>query len=248
MNSPFSLEGKIILVTGASSGIGQTIALTLSQAGAEVVITGRSIDRLTATYECLSKNKKHSMKTAELNNEEEIDNLSESLPILDGVVFCAGAIEYMPAKQITAESMDSLMNINFKSQILLYKALHNKRKLAKKSSLVFISSISSQTATPATLVYAASKAAIVSSVRVLASELSKLKIRVNSISPGLVKTPLLDNSIVEQEKFAENEARYPLGFCEAEDIANASIFLLSDASKKITGTDIVVDGGYLLKR
>jgi len=248
MNSPFSLAGKNILVTGASSGIGQAIALALSHNGAKVAITGRNKERLTATYECLSKNETHLITTADLNQKDEIDKLSEAMPILDGVVFCAGAIEYIPAKQITVESFNFIMDINFKSQIMLYKALHNKRKFAKKSSLVFISSISAQTATPATLVYAASKAAIVTSVRVLASELSKLKIRVNSISPGLVKTPLLENQGVEKEKFAENEVRYPLGLCEVEDVANAAIFLLSDASKKITGTDIVVDGGYLLKQ
>ena len=247
MNSSFSLEGKTILVTGASSGIGQTIALFLSHNGAKVAISGRNKDRLTATYECLSPNETHLITTADLNNADEIDNLSETMPVLDGVVFCAGAIEYHPAKQITVENLNAIMDINFKSQIMLYKALHSKRKIAKNASLVFISSIAAQMATPATLVYAASKAAIISSVRVLASELSKLNIRVNSISPGLVKTPLLEKSEVEKEIFAENEAKYPLGLCEVEDIANAVLFLLSDASKKITGIDLVVDGGYLLK-
>ena len=248
MNSSFLLEGKAILVTGASSGIGQVIAISLSRNGAKVIITGRNKSRLDETYDRLSKNESHSIVTADLNSMEDIDKLSESVPVLDGVVFCAGAIEYVPAKQISIEGLDSIMGINFKSQIMLYKALHSKRKIAKNSSLVFIASISSQMATPATLGYTASKAAIVSSVRVLASELSKLGVRVNSISPGLVKTPLLENSIVEMEKFAENEARYPLGLCDAEDIANAAIFLLSDASKKITGTDLIVDGGYLLKQ
>ena len=247
MISPFSLEGKTILVTGASSGIGRVVAISSSYNGAKVVITGRNKNRLNETYDHLSENESHSIITADLNSLEDIDKLSESMPVLDGVVFCAGVIEYVPAKQISIEGLDAIMGINFKSQIMLYKALHNKRKIAKNSSLVFISSISAQTATPATLAYAASKAAIVSSVRVLASELSKLRIRVNSVSPGLVKTPLLEKSEIEKEKFAENEARYPLGLCDAEDVANAVIFLLSDASKKITGTDIVVDGGYLLK-
>lgn len=248
MNPSFSLEGKNILVTGASSGIGRVIALSLSNNGAKVAITGRNKENLIATYNQLSINATHFIITADLNRADDIDNLSEAMPVLDGVVFCAGAIEYIPAKQITVEGIDSIMDINFKSQIMLYKALHGKRKIAKSSSLIFISSISSQTATPATLVYAASKAAIISSVRVLASELSKLKIRVNSISPGLIKTPLLEIAAVEKEKFAENEVRYPLGLCEAEDIANAAVFLLSDASKKITGINLVVDGGYLLKQ
>ena len=248
MNSSFSLEGKTILVTGASSGIGRVVAISLSRNGARVVITGRNKGRLNETYGHLSKNESHSIVIADLISLGDVDKLSESMPMLDGVAFCAGAIEYVPAKQISTEGLDSIMDINFKSQIMLYKALHSKRKIVKNSSLVFIASISSQTATPATLAYAASKAAIISSVRVLASELSKLKIRVNSVSPGLVKTPLLENSIVEMEKFAENEARYPLGLCDAEDVANAVIFLLSNASKKITGTDLIIDGGYLLKQ
>ena len=248
MNSPFSLEGKTILVTGASSGIGHAIAISLSFNGAKVVITGRNKERLIATNDCLSKHVTHFLITADLTQEDEIEKLSEEIPVLDGIVFCAGVIEYTPAKQITIESIDSVMNINFKSQIMLYKALHSKRKIAKKSSLVFISSIAAKMATPATLVYAASKAAINSAIRVLASELSKMKIRVNSISPGLVKTPLLENSSIEREIMIENETRYPLGLCEVEDIANASIFLLSNASKKITGTDLIVDGGYLLKQ
>ena len=125
MNFPFSLEGKTILVTGASSGIGQVVAISLSRNGAKVIITGRNKGRLDETYGCLSENKSHSIVTADLNSLEDIDDLTTLMPILDGVVFCAGAIEYMPAKQIRTEDLDAIMNINFKSQILLYKALHS---------------------------------------------------------------------------------------------------------------------------
>lgn len=245
----FSFENKNILVTGASSGIGKCIALLLSQQGANVIITGRNGSRLQNTFDSLcNKNNAHKQIIAELTNNSEVNALAEQIPQLNGVVFCAGAIDYTPAKQINEEKIANIFKINFDSQILLYQALHLNKKLEKRCSLVFISSVSALSGVPATLLYAASKAAITASVRVLASELSKFKIRVNSISPGLIKTPLLNNDKLNDDTMAANEAKYPLGMGEVSDIANATIFLLSDEACRITGIDLVVDGGYMLKQ
>lgn len=245
MQDLFSLEGKTILVTGASSGIGKAIAVRLAAQGAALVITGRNEARLHQTVDSLQPGN-HLAMTADLTRPEDVDRLATTAGSLDGVVFCAGAIEYMSARQMDPMKMQGVLDINFNAQIALYQALHRNKKLHKGASLVFIASVSAYAAVPATLAYAASKAAILSAVRVLASELSKFRIRVNGISPGLIRTSLLETAALDEEILAQNEAKYPLGMGEAEDVANAAVFLLSDASKKITGIDLVVDGGYLL--
>jgi len=241
----FSLQGKHILVTGASSGIGKAIALCLSKQGAKLIITGRNASRLKETFDAL-EGSNHLQYISDLTDKTSLDVLVASLPPLHGVVFCAGMIDYMSAKQINVDAMRKLMETNFDSQIALYQALHLQKKLSKGASLVFISSVSAQTAVPATLSYAASKAALNAGVRVLASELAKFKIRVNSISPGLVETPLLEHENMDADSLKQNEAKYPLGLGKPEDVAHAVCFLLSDEACWITGTDLVIDGGYLL--
>ena len=246
-NSPFSLKDKRILVTGASSGIGKVIAQQLSYQGAILVITGRNQTRLKETFDSLHGDN-HKMISADVTITEDLNKLATINEILDGVVFCAGIIDYMPAKHINLDSLNKTLNVNFKSQIVLYQQLHINKRINKGASLVFISSVSSLSGVAGTLAYSASKAAITSSVRVLASELAKLRIRVNSISPGLVETPLLETTNLDQNPLDLDKIKYPLGTGEAIDIANASIFLLSDASRWITGIDLVVDGGYMLRR
>ncbi len=241
----FSLQGKSILVSGASSGIGRTIAVSLSRQGANVFITGRNEQRLMETSRKLD-GAGHSTIIADLTRTYDLQKISDKVAPLDGIVFCAGIIDYMIARNIDMTSLDDIMSVNFKSQIALYQKLHQNRKLNKNASLVFISSVSAISAVPATLAYAASKAAINSSVRILAAELAKSKIRVNSISPGLIESPLLQNSVLEKESIETSFSKYPLGPGKEEDVANAAVFLLSDASRWITGTTILVDGGYML--
>jgi len=247
MIDAFSLHNKKILVTGASSGIGKIIAEKLSEKGATLTITGRNELRLRTTLENLN-GESHQSLIADLTNSTELQSLAEKTDRLDGVVFCAGIVQYMPVKHLNLSSFDEIFDVNFKSQIALYQQLHSKKKISQHASLVFISSISAVSAVPATLAYATSKAAINSAVRVLASELSKLGVRVNSISPGLIETPLLENTFLNKEVFEKNAVKYPLGPGKCEDVANAVIFLLSDASRWITGTDLIVDGGYMLRQ
>lgn len=247
MIDAFSLHNKKILVTGASSGIGKIIAEKLSEKGATLTITGRNELRLRTTLENLN-GESHQSVIADLTNSTELQSLAEKTDRLDGVVFCAGIVQYMPVKHLNLSSFDEIFDVNFKSQIALYQQLHSKKKISQHASLVFISSISAVSAVPATLAYATSKAAINSAVRILASELSKLGVRVNSISPGLIETPLLENTFLNKEVFEKNAVKYPLGPGKCEDVANAVIFLLSDASRWITGTDLIVDGGYMLRQ
>ncbi|MDD3094069.1 MAG: SDR family NAD(P)-dependent oxidoreductase [Clostridia bacterium] len=247
MIDAFSLHNKKILVTGASSGIGKIIAEKLSEKGATLTITGRNELRLRTTLENLN-GESHQSLIADLTNSTELQSLAEKTDRLDGVVFCAGIVQYMPVKHLNLSSFDEIFDVNFKSQIALYQQLHSKKKISQHASLVFISSISAVSAVPATLAYATSKDAINSAVRILASELSKLGVRVNSISPGLIETPLLENTFLNKEVFEKNAVKYPLGPGKCEDVANAVIFLLSDASRWITGTDLIVDGGYMLRQ
>jgi NAD(P)-dependent dehydrogenase (short-subunit alcohol dehydrogenase family) len=247
MNDSFTLNNKKVLVSGASSGIGEIISKKLSDQGASLIITGRDETRLQETLISL-KGENHKLILADLTKKDDLQTLVLDCEQLDGVVFCAGIIHYMSAKQLDLSSLEELFNINFKSQIALYQQLHINKKIKKNASLVFISSVSALSAVPATLAYSASKAAINSSVRVLASELSKLGVRVNSISPGLIETPLLENTFLNKEVFEKNAAKYPLGPGKGEDVANAAIFLLSNASRWITGIDLIVDGGYMLRQ
>lgn len=248
MIDSFTLNNKKILVSGASSGIGKIIAEKLSEKEATLTITGRNELRLRETMENLNGDR-HQSLIADLTNSTELQSLAEITDRLDGVVFCAGVMhEQLLTKQMDLASLETVFDINFKSQIALYQQLHINKKINKNASLVFISSISALSAVPATLAYAASKAAIQSAVRVLASELSKLGVRVNSISPGLIETPLLEDTFLNKEVFEKNATKYPLGPGKCEDVANAAIFLLSDASRWITGIDLIVDGGYMLRQ
>ena len=187
--------------------------------------------------------------TADLTNDTEIRTMVSGLPKINGAVLCAGVAEYIPVKFITSEKLHQVFSINFNSQVLLTQQLIKNKKLEQAASLVYISSISSLMGVPATALYAASKAALNSFVKVTAAELAGQKIRANAICPGLVKTALLTNaaaSNLSEETFSAAEKDYPLGLGEPSDVAGPAAFLLSDAAKWITGTALVADGGFTL--
>ncbi len=244
----FSLIGKNILVTGASSGIGNSISLVLDSFGANLFIVGRNSKRLNIAYDEI-KNQKKNKYLCDITQASDLDKLVTDLPLVDGVVFCAGIIDYLPGKFVSKERITNIFSINYDAQILLYQKLHNSKKINKNASLVFISSISSQIGIPGTLLYASSKAAINASVRVLASELAPKRVRVNSISPGMIRSPMIENAeqVVDKKSFDKKEIEYPLGYGEPKDVAYAVTYLLSDASRWITGINLIVDGGFTLK-
>lgn len=247
MENIFSLTGKTILITGASSGIGRQIAITVSEMGAAVIITGRNSERLSQTQSMMPSGAV--CITADLTNETDIRSLVNELPKINGAVFCAGVVEYIPVKFINAEKLNTVFSVNFNSQVLLTQHLIKNKKLEQSASLVYISSISSLIGVPATALYAASKAALNSFVKVMAAELAGQKIRANVICPGLVTTALLTNAAeanLSAETFSAAAKDYPLGLGEPEDVAGPAAFLLSDASKWITGTSLVADGGFTL--
>lgn len=250
MHNYIDLSHKTILVTGASSGIGKQVAITCSELGASVIITGRNNSRLLETMNSLSCEFKqnHISVCADLNTDDGISLLTEKVDSIDGAVFCAGINDKYLLKFIKRENIDSIFNTNVFSPILICKNLHKLKKINTGASIIFISSISSTYATISNALYASSKGAINSLIRTLALELSSKKIRVNGVTPGMIKTGMLDAYDFSQEQMKCIIKDYPLGrLGEVSDVANAVAFFLSDVSSWITGTNLVVDGGVTLR-
>ena len=245
--NPFSLKGKNILVTGASSGIGSTIAMECSKMGANVIITGRNNERLQETFHQLFPNEGHLCKVADLSIKEELDALVDSLPKLDGVVHCAAMLKKLPLKFINEKAWQETMETNLIAPAILSQRLVKKNKINDSGSVVFISSIAASVASFGNISYMASKGAINSLSRGMALELATKGIRVNTIQPALIKTNLTDKALSEED-LNNYLAKFPLGrFGKPEEVAYGVIYLLSDASVWITGTSITIDGGVTLR-
>jgi NAD(P)-dependent dehydrogenase (short-subunit alcohol dehydrogenase family) len=245
VNNPFALNEKIILVTGASSGIGKAIAIECSKMGAKLIITARNEERLKETLHSLSGDG-HQYIIADLSINDGIDNLVKSLPIIDGIVHAAGLIKRLPLKFINEKNLGDLMQINFFAPALTTQKIYKAKKIINEGSIVFISSVATNFASFGNIMYMASKGAINSISRGIAFELATQGIRVNCIEPGMVVTNL--TKAISDDELAEDVKRYPLGrFGKPEEIGYAAIFLLSSASKWITGSVIKVDGGLTLR-
>ena len=242
--NPFTLKGKTILVTGASSGIGQATAVECAQMGAEVVITGRDTERLQATADLVGTPK--ALIAADLTNQEDVERLVASLPPLDGAVLCAGNSTTLPLQFGSREKFDEMFNVNFFAPVELLRLMYKKKVLQKGASVVLIASIGgTHSFMPGNGVYGASKAALNSLMKYAAREYASRKIRVNSICPGMVDTPLIHRGTITEEQLVEDAKRYPLGrYGKPDDIANGAVYLLSDASSWLTGHDLVIDGGF----
>lgn len=242
MNNPFTLSGKTILVTGASAGIGRGIAIACAGMGAQVILTARNIERLQETLTQL-EGEGHTYIAADLTNEAERIALVEQLPMLDGVVQCAGVGNRVPCKMLAQEDIDRVMKPNAEAPMLLQALLLSEKKIKKQASVVFIASAAATMPVTGNAVYSASKAALVAYAKCLAQELAPRQIRVNSISPTMVWTDLaLVGATVEQ--LQEAQLSYPLKrYGQPEDIANLAIYLLSDASAWMTGSNIEITGG-----
>lgn len=248
-DNPFSLEGKTILITGSTSGIGRATAIECSKMGAKVVVTGRNEERAKETIKCLS-GKGHFYVVADMSTLEGIDNLVTEVPVLDGCVNNAGYNVLQLVSFIKHEDMEKVFDVNAEAPIYLTHRLVKSKKLVRGASIVFTSSISARgVCSPGNSLYSATKAAMTAFMRNAAIELAQKKIRCNSVAPGMVETPLKEGkSVVTDEQWEINRQLYPLGrFGLPEDVAYAIIYLLSDASSWITGTELVIDGGRSLK-
>lgn len=248
MESLFFLNNKTILVTGASSGIGRSIAITCSQMGAKVFITGRNEKRLTQTYIDLEGNG-HKKIIADLTDLTQLKNVVEQLPKLDGVVSNAGVVKSIITLASEPEDVNSMFKINTFAPINLIQFLLQAKKLNKNSSIVFISSISGiYCGYIGGSLYGSTKAALNGFTKALALEVASRGIRVNTINPGMVDTNLLAETSISQEQLDEDIKNYPLKrYGKPKDVAYAVVYLLSDAAEWVTGTSLLIDGGYTLK-
>jgi NAD(P)-dependent dehydrogenase (short-subunit alcohol dehydrogenase family) len=186
------------------------------------------------------------MVLCDLTSETDIEQLVANIPKLNGVVHAAGVFDMKPVKFVEKSDIESINSINYQAPVMLTQLLLYNKLLAQKASIVYVSSISAYLGTVGFGLYAASKGALTSFARVLALETAPQQIRVNCIAPGMVKTPMFDQTTdaLSEEVMNDNEKLYPLGFVSPLDVAMGVQFLLSDASMKITGTTLIIDGGY----
>lgn len=242
--NPFSLEGKTIFVTGASSGIGQKTAIECSKLGAKLIITGRNVERLEETLSQLEGDG-HLFKAADTTKEDELDSLLSSLPELSGVVLCAGTSVLKPFLFCSREQYDKVFDVNLFASVELLRLLIKKKKIQKGGSVVFVSSIGGVLSfEPGNSVYGASKAALNSTMKFCAVEFAPKSIRVNSVNPGMVHTKLIAPKSLTEDQLRSDVEKYPLKrYGETIDIALGVIYLLSDASSWVTGHSLVIDGG-----
>ena len=249
MYNPFSLEGKTVLITGASSGIGRTTAVECSKLGATVVVTARREDALIETMALLHGDG-HMYVLCDLSTEEACLELVSKLPVLDGVVSNAGVGKMLPVQFYSDDVLEEVFRINTFAPMILMKTLVRKKKLKNPSSVVFSSSISGYSnVAPANGIYGSSKSALTAYMKYAALELASKGIRCNAVHPGRVNTALIaNNRFLSDDDVAKDIAQYPLKrYGEPEEIAYAIIYLLSDAASWVTGTNLVIDGGRSLK-
>lgn len=244
MYNPYSLEGKTILITGASSGIGKATAIECSKLGASVVIIGRNEERLKETFMALEGDG-HQYMIGDITNSDTLNSIVDKSPQLDGLVNNAGVGNMSPISFIKENVLNDVFKINTFSPILLLKLLSKKKKINKNASVVFTSSIAGLgAASTGNGIYTASKGAISAFIKVAALEFAPKGVRVNAVCPGMTKTPLIMSESVQQEELQKDMERYPLKrYADPKEIAWGIIYLLSDASSFVTGDNLVIDGG-----
>jgi NAD(P)-dependent dehydrogenase (short-subunit alcohol dehydrogenase family) len=249
MINPLDLSGAIIMVTGASAGIGKTTSQILSQLGARIILVSRKAEKLNETHKTLA-GEGHLVAPFDFDNASAIEAWFKEtvlrVGLLNGLVHCAGTQILRPLKLTSVTETEFLLRCNVVSGLALARAFRQKGFHAPQASLVYVSSVMGSVGAPGSTAYCASKGAVHGMVKALALELAADDIRCNCVAPGFVRTSMLESvaTTLGSEAFAALQKKHPLGFGEPTDVAHAIAFLLAKTSRWITGTALVVDGGY----
>lgn len=243
-------HGKCVVVSGASGGIGRACAVELSRHGARLILIGRNEPALTETVSQLEGDGHQTIRLDLTMVQEiggEIMRIAGKVGRLYGLCHAAGVVATSPLSTSTVDVVQSMMTVNVLAGLELARAVTRRDVMEPEGgSLVFLSSIYGKVGAAGETGYCATKGAIAAAVRAMAIELARRRIRVNSISPGLVKTAMTESalSVLSSEQVSAIEAKHPLGPGTPADVARAAVFLLAPATRWITGTDLAVDGGY----
>ncbi len=248
MKNPFSLEGKTVLITGAASGIGRATAIQCVGMGANVILVDLNEEGLKETLGMLD-HQDSIYHTLDLTDSDKVTDFVATLPRLDGLVSNAGIVLSLLAKFSEPKDMEKIFKINTFSHINLVQQLIILKKLNKGASIVFTSSMSGvYCGIAGGSLYGATKSAILGYTKALAIELAPRGIRVNTIHPGMIETPLTNKTALSEELLKEDTKNYPLGrYGKPEEIAYSIVYLLSDATVWMTGSQLLIDGGYSVK-
>lgn len=253
MFNPFSLDGKTILVTGASSGIGRQCAIDCSKMGAKVILGARDEERLAETLSQM-EGEGHLTVAYDLTDTEGmkalVTGIVQQVGQLHGALHCAGISDTLPLKLMKTETIDKFFRTNVYSAIELTREICSIKNVSKEgASIVFFSSIMGCVGESGKSLYSMTKGALIAAARSLACEYAKKNIRFNCVSPGAILTPINANlpHMKDPEKRAILESQHPLGLGECTDVSNACIYLLSDASRWVTGQNLIADGGYTMR-
>ena len=250
MFNPFSLEGKNIIVTGASSGIGQQCAIDCSRLGATIHLVGRNEDRLGETLSYL-EGRGHSIHALDLTDFDQVEpmvkGIVESSGKISGLLNCAGISTTLPFRLASTDKMDEFFRANVETALYLSKVVSAKKYTdVDGASIVFFASVMGVVGESGKMLYSMTKGALLAAMRSLALEFAKRKVRFNAVSPGVIVTPINQDQayMKDPDSRARIEELHPLGLGQTTDISNACIYLLSDAARWVTGQNLIIDGGY----
>ncbi|MBD5356162.1 MAG: SDR family oxidoreductase [Bacteroides sp.] len=251
MHNPLSIKGKVILVTGAASGIGRQCAIDFANAGADLILLDLNAEALKSVREeCEATGRRCFIKGCDLTASSALPNIIDEavsqIGPVNGLLHAAGIEKTLPFNKFTPADYEKIFAVNVVGAMTLVSILTKKKYRAASARYVLIASITAMVGRPGVNAYAASKGALVSSVKTLALELAPKGITINCISPGTILTPLMENMLkaLSEEQRAERVAGFPLGLGRPSDISSTAIFLMSEGARWITGQNIVVDGGY----
>jgi NAD(P)-dependent dehydrogenase (short-subunit alcohol dehydrogenase family) len=246
MKNFIDFQHKTFLITGATSGIGFEICKQIDSYNGTIVAIGRNQQKLEHLQNSLENKENFVGLVFDLEQLDTINELLEKLTFsFDGIVHAAGIVKLAPIKFYKQENQDQIRKVNYDSIVTIISYLFKTKKINNSASIVFISSIAGSFGMKGNLMYSSTKASLDIFAKVLASEVSNLKIRVNTICPGQVETPLTAaiSETISSEAIEIDKKKYPLGYGTPEDVANLTLFLLSDKSKWMTGVNIPIDGG-----